>query len=284
MLTTDSKREATRVEKGPFEIYRVPRLEAPCLIISWRTNDPGDVGSQVTEFLIEKLGGQETAEIKPLGFFPFGGVRFKGDLVQVPESKFWACEKQSLLIFRSDEPAFEHHTFLNLILDFAESHCHVKEFYTVSGAISSIPHGRSRRLLTVFNHLEFKTRLAGYGCEGMTWEGPPAISSYLLWVARNRGMPGVSLWPEIPFYFASVQDAEAAKRVLSFLNDRFNLTLDLGRFEMRAMVQNERIAQLRKEDAETDQLVHRLESGESLNEGEQLKLTRDIYDVLRKES
>jgi hypothetical protein len=69
------------------------------------------VGSQVTDFLIEKLGGQEIAEIKPLGFFMFGGVRFKGDLVQVPESKFWVCEKQSLLIFRSDEPAFEHHMF-----------------------------------------------------------------------------------------------------------------------------------------------------------------------------
>jgi hypothetical protein len=50
------------------------------------------------------------------------------------------------------------------------------------------------------------------------------------------------------------------------------------------MVQNERIIQLRKEDAETDQLVQRLESGENLNEEEQLKLTRDIYDVLRKEN
>jgi proteasome assembly chaperone (PAC2) family protein len=284
MLTTDSKREGTRVEKDPFEIHRVPRLEAPCLIVSWRTNDPGDVGSQVTEFLIEKLGGQEVAEIRPLGFFPFGGVRFKGDLVQVPESKFWACEKQSLLIFWSDEPAFEHHTFLKHILDFAESHCHVKEFYTVNGAISSIPHSHSRRLLTVFNQPEFKTSLAGYGLEGMSWEGPPAISSYLLWVARRRGMPGVSLWPEIPFYLAAVQDAEAAKRVLYFLNHRFNLTLDLGRFEIGAMVQNERIAQLRKEDAETDQLVHRLESGENLNEEEQLKLTRGVYDVLRKEN
>jgi len=284
MLTTVSKREETRVEKGPFEIHRVPRLEAPYLIVSWRVNDPGDVGSQVTDFLIEKLGGQEIAEIKPLGFFMFGGVRFKGDLVQVPEGKFWVCEKQSLLIFRSDEPAFEHHTFLNLILDFAESHCHAKEFYTVNGAISSIPHSHSRRLLTVFNQSEFKTSLSEYGLEGMSMEGPPAISSYLLWVAKRREIPGVSLWPEIPFYLAAVQDAEAAKRVLSFLNHRFNLALDLGRFEIGAMVQNERIAQLRRENAETDQMVHRLENGESLNEEEQLKLTRDIYDVLKKEN
>jgi proteasome assembly chaperone (PAC2) family protein len=274
----------TKAESGPFEIYQAPHLEAPSLVVSWTTSDPGDVGSQVTDFLIEKLGGQEVAEIKPLGFFPFGGVRFKGDLLQVPESKFWVCEKQSLLIFRSDEPSFEHHTFLNLILDFAESHCHIKEFYTVSGAISLISHSHSRRLLTVFNHLEFKASLAGYGLEGMSWKGPPAISSYLLWVARRRGMPGISLWPEIPFYLAAVQDAEAAKRVLSFLNDRFNLALDLDRFQIGAMVQNQRIAQLRKEDAETDQLVRRLESGENLSEEEQLKLTRDIYDVLRGEN
>ncbi len=150
----------TKAENGPFEIYQIPHVEAPNLVVSWTTSDPGDVGSQVTDFLIEKLGGQEVAEIKPLGFFPFGGVRFKGDLVQVPESKFWVCEKQSLLIFRSDEPSFEHHTFLNLILDFAESHCHIKELYTVSGAISLIPHSHSRRLLTVVNHPEFKASLA----------------------------------------------------------------------------------------------------------------------------
>lgn len=62
----------------------------------------------------------------------------------------------------------------------------------------------------------------------MTWEGPAAISSYLLWLAKRRGILGVSLLPEIPIYLATGEDPHAVKVTLSFLNRRFNLGLDLG--------------------------------------------------------
>jgi proteasome assembly chaperone (PAC2) family protein len=271
-----------RVEKDLFEIHQIPHLRSPSLIVSWQTQDVGKLGSTVIHFLIEKLGGEEIAEIKPLGFFPFGGVRFKDDLVQTPESKFWACEKDNLLIFKSDEPVFEHYQFLNLVLDFAEGLCHAKELYTISGAASYIAHTNPRRILTVFNQPEIKDRLQGYGLEDMTWEGPPAISSYLLWVSRRRAISGVSLWPEIPFYLANREDPQAIKVTLSFLKRRFNLGLDLGEFDLEIKYQNEKISRLRKEDAEIDKSISMLENGHKLEEGEQLKLASEIYELLRK--
>jgi hypothetical protein len=36
----------------------------------------------------------------------------------------------------------------------------------------------------------------------MDWEETPAISTYLLWAARKRGIPGAGLWLQIPFYLA----------------------------------------------------------------------------------
>jgi proteasome assembly chaperone (PAC2) family protein len=278
----DLKREAMRVEKDPFEIYQMPQLQSPSLIVGWQTQDIGKLGPKVIDFLNEKLGAKEIAEIKPLGFFPFGGVRFKDDLVQVPESKFWACEKDSLLIFRSDEPVFEHYQFLNSVLDFAECHCQAKELYTLSGVVSFIAHTSPRRILTVFNQPEIKNRLQGYGLEDMTWEGPPAISSYLLWLAKRRGIPGVSLWPEIPFYLATREDPQAIKLTLSFLNRRFNLGLNLGEFDLEIRDQNEKIAQLRKENAEINRYINMLESGVRLDEEEQLKLAEGIYELLGK--
>jgi proteasome assembly chaperone (PAC2) family protein len=277
-----SKKEAMKVEKNPFEIYQTPHLQSPSLIVSWQTQDIGKLASKVIDFLNKKLGGQEIAEIKPLGFFPFGGVRFKDDLVQAPESKFWACEKNNLLIFKSDEPVFEHYQFLNLVLDFAEYHYHIKELYTLSGTVSYIAHTHLRRILTVFNQPELKNRLQGYGLDDMTWEGPPAIGSYLLWVARRRGISGVSLWPEIPFYLGSREDPQAIKLTLSFLNRRFNLGLDLGEFDLEIRDQNEKIAQLRKEDAEINKYINMLESGQRLNEEEQLKLAQEVYELLGK--
>ena len=270
------------MEKSPFEIYKTAELHNPSLIVGWQTRDIGQLGYRVIDFLNEKLGGQEIAEIKPLGFFPFGGVRFKDDLVQVPESKFWACERNNLLIFRSDEPEFEDYKFLNSILDFAEDHYQAKELYTLSGTISLIAHTHPRRILTVLNQPELKEMLQGYGLVEMSWEGPPAISSYLLWVARRRGIPGVSLWPEIPFYLATREDPLAIKLTLSFLNRRFNTGLDLGGFDLEIRGQNEKIAQLRRGNAEINKYISLLESGFRLDEEEQLKLAEEIHELLGK--
>jgi proteasome assembly chaperone (PAC2) family protein len=270
------------VEKSLLEIFKTPKLHSPSLIVCWQTRDVGKLGSKVIDFLNEKLGGREIAEIKPLGFFPFGGIRFKDDLVHVPESKFWACEKDNLLIFRGDEPVFEHYQFLKSVLDFAEYYCHVKELYTLSGVVSFIAHTSPRRILTVFNKAELKKSLQGYGLENMTWEGPPAISSYLLWLAKRRGIPGVSLWPEIPFYLATREDPQAIKLNLSFLNERFSLGMNLREIDLEIRDLNEKMAELRKEDSEINKYINMLESGQGLDEEEQLKLSEKVYELLRK--
>jgi proteasome assembly chaperone (PAC2) family protein len=170
------------------DIHRIIYLKSPSLIVGWHTNDIGSVSFRVLEFLKEKLDAQEIAEIKPLGFFPFGGVLVKRDIVQIYESKFWVCERDNVLLFQSNEPVFEHYKFLNILLDFAERYYDVKELYTINGTVSLIAHTHPRKLFTVFNNPAIKGRLQGYNVEYMTWEGPPAISSYLLWLAGKRGI------------------------------------------------------------------------------------------------
>jgi proteasome assembly chaperone (PAC2) family protein len=276
------KAEVGRVEKNPVEIYKVPQLQSPSLIVGWQTHDIGKLGPGVIDFLIEKLGGKLIAEINPSGFFNFTGVRFKDDLVQVPESKFWACEKDNLLILKSDEPGFEHYHFLTSILDFAEDQCRAKELYTLNGALSYVAHTHPRKLLAVFNKPEIKARLRDYELQDMNWEGPPAISSYLLWIAQRRGISGASLWPEIPFYLAAREDPQAIKLTLSFLNKRFNLGLNLERFDLKIEYQNAKIAQRRKENDEINKTLSALERGQGLDEEEQLKLAREIYELFEK--
>ncbi len=211
-----------------------------------------------------------------------GGVYFKDDLIQVPESKFWAGEKNNLLIFKSNEPEFEQYKFLNAVLDIAEYHCKAKELYTIGGTVSFIAHTSPRRILTVFNQPEFQRRLRGYRLTDMDYEGPPAISSYLLWIAKRRGIPGVSLWPEIPFYLAAGEDPQAIKLTLSFLDRRFNLGLDLEEFDLEIRNQNVKIARLRAENPEINNSIEWLERGLSLSEEKQLKLAKEIYQLLEK--
>ncbi len=275
------KKEGERVRRNPVRIYKTVSLQNPPLLVSWHTQDAGKLGPRVTDFLIEKLNGQLIGEIDPLGFFSFGGVRFKENLVQVQESQFWACEEQNLLIFKSDEPFFEHYRFLDTILNFVQDRFQTQEVYTLSGAISLIPHTRPRRIWAVFNHLEMKQRLQGYGLEPMTWEGPPAISSYLLWVARAKGVLGMSLWPEIPFYLSNRQDPQAISQTLSFLDRKFALHLDLMDWEIETALLNQKITWLRKENPEIERILSLLEKGIPLDESDQLKLTKEIDELFR---
>lgn len=274
------RRGVSKADKDLFELYQAPQFRNPSLIVGWQNQDAGRLSSKVIHFLNEKLGCQRIAEIKPLGFFPLVGAVFKDNLIQAPESIFWACRERDLLVFRSEEPRYEWYRFLDAVLDFAQNHCQVKELYTISGTVSLIAHTTPRRILAVYNQPEFQKTLQGYGLEDMTWEGPPAISSYLLWAARRRDMPGVSLWPEIPFYLAAPKDPAAAKLTLSFLDRRFNLGLDLGELDLESRSQNEKIAQLRKENAEINKYINLLESGLGLDEEEQVKLAREVYELL----
>lgn len=272
------------MDKALFEIYQSPQLRNPSLLVSWQTRDVGKLSFKVIHFLNEKLGGQKIAEIKPSGFFLLGGAAFKDNLIQVPESKFCACQKSDLLIFQSKEPKYEWYNFLNGLLDFAQHYCHIKELYTISARPSLSAHTTPRRILAVYTQAEFQKTLQGYGLEDMTWEGPPAISSYLLWLAKRRDIPGVSLWPEIPFYLAAGEDPAAIKLTLSFLDSRFSLGLDLGEIDSEIRNQNEKIAQLREEDAEINEYINRLESGLSLNEEEQVRLAKEVYELLEPDS
>jgi proteasome assembly chaperone (PAC2) family protein len=272
------------VEKALVEIYQTPNLDHPSLLIGWQTHELGKLASTVIHFLNERIGGREIAELNPSGFYSFGGIRFKHGLVQIPVSQFWACEKNNLLIFKSDEPEFEYYRFLNTALEWAESHFQAKDIYTLNGTFSLIAHTQPRRILTVFNQNEFKETLQGYDLEELTWEGPPALSSYLLWIAKRRGIPGMSLWVEIPFYLAEREDPQAIKVTLSFLNKRFNLDLDLSEFDFKIRNQHERIARLREENTEINDFIRRLENGLMLNDEEQLKLTKEVHDLLKGEN
>lgn len=281
LSTNNTKKGAKKGEKLPVKVYPYQELEKPSLLIGWQTQDIGKLASGVLDFLIETFEAQEVAEIEPLKFFSFGGIRFKEDLVHFQESKFWALKGPNLLIFKSDEPEFEHYSFLNTLLEVAQHHFQIQELYTLSGTISLIAHTTPRRILTVFNQKEFKERLEGYGLEPMTWKGPPAISSYLLWVAKKRGIPAVSLWPEIPFYLASRSDPEAIKVVLSFFNQRFQLRMDLGWLERERNAQAEEILGLRRGNREIDDYLCRLERGLPLDEEEQVKLVKEVDEYLR---
>ena len=269
--------------KNIFKFSERPKFENPSLIVGWQA-DSGKLSPKVIEYLNKRIKSKSFCEIEPVSFFSLAGVAIENNIAQFPESKFYYSQRNDLLIFKGSEPRIERYRFLSAIADLAQHYCKIKELYTISGTISSIAHTSPRRISAVFNQQEIQEKHQDYGLEDMNWKGPPAISSYLLWIAKNRDIPGVSLWPQIPFYLAAGEDFQAIKMTLSFLDKKFNLGLDFGELDEKIRDQNTKIELLREEDSEIDKYIGMLESELSLSEAEQVELTMKVTDLLEEKT
>jgi len=269
----------------PLRFSWQPDLDNSPLIIGWSA-DASKLGAKVIDYLNRKLGGQSFCELEPVQFFPLGGVTVEGSLVQFPESKFYSLSGKNLVLFCGDPPAYEWHRFLNLILDTAQHCCQVKELYTIGGMVSLSAHTAPRGILGIFNSPEMKNDLSHYNItREWDYESPPGqrptLNSFLLWEAKNRSVPGTSLWAAIPFYLVTVGDPRAEKRVLDFFNQRFTLGIDFSDLDEEIRRQNQMIAEVRNDSPDVDEAIRRLESNLSLSEEQTQRLITEIERALR---
>ncbi len=268
----------------PIKIYKEPDLRRSSLVLGW-SEDMGNLGRKATGYLNRKLKGREFAEIEPEDFFSLGGVAIEGNLARFPESKFYACQEHELVVFQSGSPGAEWYKFLNSVLDVAEHHCRVKELYTIGAMISVSAHTAPRQLLAVVNSAETKEVLSQYDLtRDLDYQTPPSerptLNAFLLWIAKERNIPGVSLWVPIPFYLAAMEDAQAQKKVLSFLNERLDLKIDFTELDQEIREQNEQLARARSRFPQIDDYINRLESNLMLSEEENGELIKKIEDFL----
>jgi proteasome assembly chaperone (PAC2) family protein len=269
----------------PIAVHKEPQLHQSSLVLGW-SEDIGNLGRKVTDYLNRKLGGEESAEIEPEDFFSLGGVVIEGNLARFPESKFYACQECELVIFQSASPGTERYRFLNSVLDVAEHHCRVKELYLLGAMVSFSAHTTPRQLVTVVNSAEMKKTISQYDLIiDMDYQTAPdekpTLNSFLLWIARGRNIPGVSLWVPIPFYLAGVEDALAQRKVLGFLNERLDLRIDFGDLDQEVRQQNEKLAEARSRFPQMDDYISRLETNLMLSEEENGELIRKIDEFLR---
>jgi proteasome assembly chaperone (PAC2) family protein len=263
-----------------FRFTSQPRLEKPSLIVGWM-RDIGDVSRGVADFLAGPAGARSFCQIEPTDFFAIGGVTIESNIAKFPQSRFFHDERNNLLLLRSDEPQSRKYEFLSAVLDLAQ-HYQVEALYTVDGIASMISHTSPRRVFGVFNDLEIRQRLRWYLPVGLSWQGPPHTSTYLLWLARQRHLQAAAMWVEVPFYLAGYQDAHAVKAAASLLGHIVGWDYDLDELDRRAAEQEEMLAQLRQEDPDIDIKIEALERDEMLDSDEQMELVEAIQGALKR--
>jgi predicted ATP-grasp superfamily ATP-dependent carboligase len=266
-----------------FRFTSRPHVERPSLIVGW-TKDIGAVSRGVADFLAEAPGTRSFGEIRPAGFFPIGGVTVEDDVAQFPQSRLYCNERSNVVILRSDEPQSRRHEFLRAVLDLAEHYNGAEAIYTINGIASMIPHTATRRVFMVANDPGIQRELRRFVPAGLAWQGPPHTSTYLLWLAKQRRLPGVGLWVEVPFYLANSEDSLAIRTGVSLLARIFGWDYDYDDLDRRIAEQDETLAQLREEEPEIDARIRILEQGESLDREEQRDLVETVQGALKEQS
>lgn len=263
-----------------FHFTSRPQIEKPSLLVGW-TRDTGDVSRGTAEYIVNASGADSFCQIEPADFFPVGGVTVEDDIAQFPESRFFYDQASNLVILRTDEPQSRRYDFLNGIVDFARRHGRAEVLYTVNGIASLIPHTAGRRVLGVFNDLVIQRKLQPFVPVGMTWQGAPHTSTYLLWLAANARLHGAGLWIEVPFYLADYEDFWSVKTAVSLLAIMFGQDWDLTELDQLMAEEDELLAELREDDRDIDVKIRNLELGEALGRQEQLELAEAVREALR---
>lgn len=269
-----------------FKIFGKKDLRTSSLIVGWK-EDVANLGTKVIDYLNEKLRTEELGEIEPIDFFPLGGIAVENDIAQFPESRFYCSYEKNVVIFKSNAPRAEWHKFMNSVLDVAEHYCHIKELYTIGGMVTLNAHTSPRELLAVSNLPGMKNVLNQYHLDiGMDYETPPGqrptLSSFLLWVAKNREIPAASLWVPIPFYLIAAEDVAACRNVVNYFNKSLALGIDTKDLDDAVARQNEKLAEIRFSFPEVDSYIKNLERNVALSQEDSEKLAKDIEEYLKR--
>jgi len=267
----------------PFKIHDDIKFECASLIAGWH-EDAGNLGYGVLKYLKNNLQCRLMAEIEPTGYWPMNNILISDDVARFPESKLYYCPDKALLLFLSHSPNADWYRFLNTIIDMAGYHCRLQQVYTMGGMINLNAHTAARHISAVVSSSDMKQGFAGSDVEiEMDYETPvgqrPTLSSFLMWTARQRDIPAVSLWGPVPFYLAGLDDPRSWRPILTFLDERLKLGLNFTELEGRIKTQDEKIAIARGSNPELEELFKRLESGQMLSPEENDQLVGDLEEI-----
>jgi predicted ATP-grasp superfamily ATP-dependent carboligase len=269
----------------PLRLYNKPPLDKCTLVVAWH-EDASKVAMHSADYLLHGTGCSEFGEIIPDGFFPMSGVSVMDDVARFPECKFYASSRRNLVIFESNIPRSEWHRFLNAVLDAAQV-CGAGEIYTLGAMVSALAHTTPRMLISILNQASFRAELEPFNVmSNSDYETPPGqkptLSSYLLWLARQRGITAVNLWVPVPYYLVPVDDPRACKRLIYFFNSKFDLGIDFTGIDAEVAEQDRKLAGLFEKAPEIEAMVKKLENGEGLDSAESEKLATEVLDYLKR--
>lgn len=245
------------------------------MVAAW--GRPGGVGLGAVTYLKEELGATELGEIEPYGFFDLPMPVREGVIQEeeLPQSKFYYWENDEgddLILFIADaEPLHRKYEYVGAILQVAEAFG-AKRIYAVCGiagpGIEPVPPNvygavNDAALEELLEHHHVlpldtvdlsRTMLRDDGT--VTREATKRLTSMnalLLGLAGKRGLQGVYLLAEMPYYAMKAANPDSSKAILDVLMMVLDFRIDMSGIDgvvvRKAMAKWKRVTRARLPEA-----------------------------------
>lgn len=238
------------------------------------SQDVGHLAPHVIDYLQRFLNSHLLLEISDNDNFI--GAILKGDTLEMIKSSLYFSSQYNILLLESDNIGDNFYELRNTLLKLAES-IRLREVYIISAFTSS--NNLPQKLLGIFT--DFKTQKRYLKSEDFqnfdlveSQEG--LMSNYLLWVLKNKGIPGIGIWAILPPYLEGIGDPRTEKRVLQFLNRHLELNLELQELDRRIRDRDLKIAGLRTFNPEVNRIFQKISNGNNLSEEEEKMLVEKL--------
>lgn len=290
---------ADRAELGVYalgmEYLRLesfPELRSPVLICAFAGwNDAAGAATGAARFVVQRFGARRFGGFDPEPFFDFREVRplvrltVRGEREIVwPQNEVFFARNPTgphdVAVLLGTEPNLRWRTFAGEVLELAER-LGVELVVSLGALLADVPHTRPVR---VTGSALDAAVAEGLGLQPSRYEGPTGIVGVLHALLRERGIPGATLWANVPHYLTSSQNpgatAALARRVSELLGVEFDLR-ELDAAALRFVAEVEGAIQA---NPEAQEYVRRLEAAYEEGGQEQPQLPRGedlVLDIER---
>jgi proteasome assembly chaperone (PAC2) family protein len=231
----------------------------PWLVAAWP--GMGNVAAIAAGYLIQKLGMQPESDLPPRGHFDVPHVEVHAGVVaapRLPRNVFYKWKnpgpgRDLVVLLGEAQPSHGSYAFAHELLDQAQKFG-VERVVTFASMASRIHPSQSPKVYGAATGETTVAELRGLGVEMLNDGQIGGLNGVLLGAGAERGVPGVCLLGEMPFFAAGVPNPKAARAVLSVFAVMAGVDINLDELDAHARtVDNaltELLARMREHKAE----------------------------------
>ncbi|MCX7616683.1 PAC2 family protein [Tepidiforma sp.] len=275
-----------------LKLDSLPELRAPvfiCAFAGW--NDAASAATNAARFIVRRFGARKFGAFDPEPFFDFREVRphvqvtVRGEreITWPPNDVHFARNPtgpHDVVVFTGTEPNLKWRTFASELVELAQA-ARADLVVTLGALLADVPHTRPVRVTGSSLDPAAAERL---GLQPSRYEGPTGIVGVLHTALRDAGLPGATLWANVPHYLTSSQNPGATAALLRRVSALLEVEFDLSEMDAAAQRFVAEVEGALRANPEAQEYVRRLEATyeEAAAEAPQLPRGEDlVLDIER---